>query len=119
MSSLRSNRVAEQMKKEIAQIVRDNVKDPRVGFVTITGVEVSKDLRHAKAFVSVLGDEENRTNSLTGLKKASSFIRRELGQRLQLRYMPEIDFRFDHSIEHGAHIAKLLSDVDKSEESDD
>ncbi|WP_366921681.1 30S ribosome-binding factor RbfA [Metallumcola ferriviriculae] len=118
MSSLRANRVAEQMKKEIAQIIRDEVKDPRIGFVTVTGVELSKDLRHSKIFISILETDKNREDSLAGLEKATSFIRRELGQRLQLRYTPELEFRFDHSIEYGAHISKLLSEVKKPEDED-
>ncbi len=118
MSSHRASRVAEQMKKEIAQIIRDEVKDPRVGFITVTGVDLSKDLRHSKVYISVLGSEKNQKESLEGLKKATSFIRRELGRRIKLRHTPEIDFRFDHSIEHGAHIAKLLSEVNKNEDRD-
>lgn len=119
MSSLRPTRVAEQMKKEVAQIIRDEVKDPRVGFVTVTAVEVSKDLRHAKIYVSVYGSEQEKKNSLEGLQKATSFVRRELGRRIKLRHVPEIEFRFDQSIEHGAHIAKLLSEVSAKEVRDD
>lgn len=106
--------MGEQMKKEIAQILRDELKDPRVGFVTVTSVEVSGDLRHAKVFVSVLGDEEAKKQSLEGLQKATGFIRREVGQRIQLRYTPEIVFKFDASIEHGDKIARLLSQVGDS-----
>jgi len=116
MTSLRSNRVAEQMKKEVAQIIRDQVKDPRVGFVTVTAIELTNDLRHAKAYVSVLGNEKEKSDSLEGLKKATTFIRRELGNRIKLRHVPEIEFRIDQSIEHGAHISKLLSEVKQNEE---
>ncbi|KKM11902.1 ribosome-binding factor A [Clostridiales bacterium PH28_bin88] len=114
MVSQRVHRVGEQMKKEIAQILRDELKDPRVGFVTVTSVEVSGDLRHAKVFVSVLGDEDAKKQSLEGLQKATGFIRREVGQRIQLRYTPEIVFKFDASIEHGDKIARLLSQVGDS-----
>ncbi len=116
MTSLRSNRVAEQMKKEVAQIIGDQVKDPRIGFVTVTAVDLTNDLRNAKTYVSVLGNEKEKADSLEGLNKATAFIRRELGNRIKLRHVPEIEFRIDQSIEHGAHISKLLSEVKQNEE---
>lgn len=111
MVSHRSLRVSEQIKKEIAHIIENQLKDPRIGFVTVTSVELSGDLRHAKVFVSVYGNELQKEESLKGLQKAAGFIRREIGQRIKLRYTPEISFKFDDSIEHGAKIAKLLTEV--------
>ncbi|NLW07382.1 MAG: 30S ribosome-binding factor RbfA [Clostridia bacterium] len=115
--ALRNQRVAEQMKKEIAQVLRDELKDPRleVGLVTVTGVELSNDLRYAKVYVSIYGNENHKVQAMEGLKRAASFVRREIGQRLSLRYTPEITFKLDSSIEHGDHINRLLSRV-KAEE---
>lgn len=115
MVSMRSHRVAEQMKKEIAAIIEHQVKDPRIGFITITNVEVSNDLRHAKIYFSSLGNNEEQKKSLEGLDKAKGFIRKEIAQRINLRYAPEILFRIDTSIEHGVKISKILSKI-KSEE---
>ena len=115
MTSHRANRVAEEIKKEVTQMIRDEIKDPRVGFVTVTAVEVTPDIRYAKIFVSVYGEGEARANSLEALDKAKGLVRSEIGKRMRLRYAPEISFKFDPSIEHGAHIMKLLSEVKHSE----
>ncbi|MEW6623237.1 MAG: 30S ribosome-binding factor RbfA [Bacillota bacterium] len=117
MLSMRVSRVAEQMKKEIAAIIEKEVKDPRIGFITITAVELSNDLRYAKIFVSSLGNEEEQKRSMEGLEKAKGFIRREIAKRIKLRYAPELSFRFDDSIEHGVRISQILSRI-KSEYSE-
>jgi len=117
MVSVRTTRVAEQMKKEIAAIIEHQVKDPRIGFITITNVELSNDLRHAKIFFSSLGNEEQQKKSLEGLENAKGFIRKEVAQRIQLRYAPEILFRIDNSIEHGVKISQILSKI-KSDEAE-
>lgn len=117
MVSVRITRVAEQMKKEIAAIIEHQVKDPRIGFITITNVELSNDLRHAKIFFSSLGNEEQQKKSLEGLENAKGFIRKEVAQRIQLRYAPEILFRIDNSIEHGVKISQILSKI-KSDEAE-
>jgi len=117
MSSIvRTTRVAEQMKKEVASIVEKDLKDPRIGFITITNVELSNDLRHAKIFFSSLGSEEEQKRSLAGLDNAKGFIRKEIASRIQLRYAPEILFRIDNSIEHGVKIAQILSEIKSDEE---
>ena len=116
MASMRTTRVAEQMKKEIAAIVEQDVKDPRIGFITITNVELSNDLRHAKIFFSSLGNEEEQKKSLAGLENAKGFIRKEVASRIQLRYAPEILFRIDNSIEHGVKISQILSKIKSGEE---
>lgn len=115
MASHRANRVAEEIKKEITQMIRDEIKDPRIGFVTVTGVDVTPDIRYAKVFISVYGEEDNRAQSLEALEKAKGFIRSELGKRMRLRYTPEISFKFDTSIEYGAKIMKLLAGVKDTE----
>lgn len=111
MSKQRARRVSEEIKKEVATILRDEVKDPEVGFVTITGVQLSNDLSDAKIFYSVMGDQDAVERSKAALDRALGFIRRALGQRIQLRHVPEIQFRHDRSIEEGAHIDALLEQI--------
>ena len=90
--SVRQEKVQEQLVQEISELIRREVRDPRVGFVTLTGAEISRDLRHAKVFVSVLGDEEARTNSLKALNGASGMLRGEFARRAHLRVAPELEF---------------------------
>src|SRR5690625_3569997 len=113
MSDLRANRVAEQMKKELGDILTRKIKDPRVGFVTVTDVEVTGDLQQAKVFVSVLGDEDEKHDSLLGLAKAKGFIRSEIGKRIRLRKTPELIFEFDEAQEYGNKIESILRDLRK------
>ncbi|MCL6558346.1 MAG: 30S ribosome-binding factor RbfA [Firmicutes bacterium] len=109
--SYRPERLAEAIKKEISDLLRDELKDPRIGFVTITSVEVSSDLRYAKVFISVLGGPENQRSSIETLQKAQGFIRGELGRRIRLRYTPEITFKLDESISRGTRVIELLNEV--------
>jgi len=115
MGTHRAHRLAEEIKREIAQILQEEIKDPGIGFASITQVEVSNDLRHAKIHVSVLGAEEERQKTLAALQRASGFIRSEISRRIRLRYAPELSFKMDSSIEHGARIAALLNKVRKEE----
>jgi ribosome-binding factor A len=115
MSNARAARVGDQMREELARLIRDEVKDPRIGFVSIVKVEVSGDLRHAKVFISVLGNEQQKKDTLKGLESAAGFLRSELGQVLRLRYTPELHFVLDESIEHGTRIAQLLVQVQKEQ----
>jgi len=103
------------MKREIADILMRKIKDPRIGFVTVTDVEVSHDLRNAKVFVSIYGGDKEDT--LKGLKSAAPFIRSELGSRMQLRCVPELLFRFDSTVEQGAHIMELLREIEQQKDS--
>ena len=89
-----------------------DLKDPRIGFVTVTDVEMTGDLRSAKIFVSIMGDEQQIKNSLDGLQSALGFIRREIGQRIKIRFTPEISFALDTSLDYGDHIQKLLLKVE-------
>ncbi len=107
----RADRVAEAIQEEVADLFRLRIKDPRIGFVTITGVEVTADLRHARIFFSVVGDEAARASTQQGLDSAARFIQGELGRRLRLRLTPTVEFRFDPSIERGARIERLLKEI--------
>jgi len=106
----RAERVSDQMKQEIADILMRKIKDPRIGFVTVTDVEVADDLRNAKVFVSVYGSD--KASTLKGLESAAPFIRSELGKRMRMKFVPELLFRYDDSVERGAHIMELLHDIE-------
>lgn len=108
----RLNRLAEEIKREVTDIIRTTLKDPRISPLTsITDVEISKDMRYAKIFISIYGSEEEQTKTLEGLKSANGFIRSELGKRIRLRYMPEIAFILDTSIEHGVKISQIIDNI--------
>ena len=107
----RQERVAETIKQEVSNIIHDEVKDPRIGFVTITRVEVTADLREAKIFFSVLGKDEERKKTKDALDTALGFIRYLLARRVQLRYAPEISFREDRSGEYSVRIQELLEEI--------
>ncbi|ASS93190.1 MULTISPECIES: 30S ribosome-binding factor RbfA [Bacillales] len=120
--SLRSNRVGEQMKKELSEIIGRKIKDPRIGFVTVTDVAVTGDLQQATVYISVLGDQEQREKTLQGLAKAKGFMRSEIGQRIRLRKTPELFFEFDESVDYGNRIESLISQInseDKPAEKDE
>src|SRR5258708_4612903 len=115
-------RIAEQIRHEIIPIVEYELNDQRIGFVTVTDVEVTADLKQARIFVSVLssGKENEKETSIQALNHAASYIRRELGARLRLRYTPQLSFIYDHSIERGARIEELLKEeAARMEVSDD
>ena len=119
MATRRSSRVGEQIKREISQLIARGLKDPRVGFVTITDVEVSPDLRLAKVYYSVLGDEASRKETAQGLKNSVPFLCHELGQRIRLRYTPKLVFIFDASLEYGAHMDELLRQIAAEKKEDE
>lgn len=112
----RVNRVGEQMKKEIGDIISRKIKDPRVGFVTVTDVQVTGDLQQAKVYISVLGDEQQREDTLKGLAKAKGFIRTEIGQRIRLRKTPELIFEFDETMAYGNRINSLIHELHRDEQ---
>lgn len=113
MPSQRIEKVQELIKEEISEIIRREVKHPGIGFVTVTSVEASPDLRHAKVFVSILGDDAERQRGLKALQAASGFIRSALGRRIRLRFLPEIAFKLDTSIDHGIKIQQLLKEINE------
>ncbi len=111
MSDKRVRRFSELLKQEISKIILREVKDPRIGFVSLTDVEVSGDLKHAKIYVSVYGSEQEKKETMKGLEKAQGFIRRLVGERITTYHTPELLFRYDDSIEHGVYISKLIEEV--------
>ncbi len=120
MTNHRSVKVAEEIKREIAQMIRDDLKDPRLkGLISVTHVEVTNDLRYAKIFVSMYSQENDEKSAFKALEKASGYLRSELAKRLQLRYTPELIFKFDDSIQYGDKINKIISNINKSEKAED
>ena len=115
MSYQRIDRISEEVRREVDRIIREELNDPRVsGTFSITRAEVTRDLRYAKIFVSVLEDEK-REDLLHALKSAAGYIRRALGKSLLIRYSPELSFVKDENIAYGVHIAKVLADAQKTE----
>jgi len=116
MANKRAIRVGELLKEEISQIVLREMKDPRIGFVSVTDVEVSGDLRHAKVFISVYGTDKEKEETLNGLQQAQGFVRKLVGERVKIHHTPEIIFRYDDSIENGVHISEIIKDLKESGE---
>jgi len=112
----RPEKLGELIAIELSDLLRTRVKDPRVGFASITHVEVSHDLRHAKIFVSVMGNDEERVATMKGLRNATGFLRHELASRLTVRYMPEIVFKLDTSIQEGARILALIQQIEQEDQ---
>jgi ribosome-binding factor A len=108
----RADRVAEAIREEVATFLADGAKDPRiVGLVTVTGVDVTQDLRHAKIFVSVMGSDVERRSTLEGLQSAAAHLRARLGRSLRLRFAPELSFQSDASVARAARIETLLEQI--------
>lgn len=117
MSKVRNNRTAEEIKRELANIIRTELKDPRVqGLLSITSVEVTGDLRYAEVFISFYGQKEEQKEVLNTLKNAAGFMRIELGKRIRLRFIPELLFKFDDSMEHGAKISAILNQINSEKD---
>lgn len=113
----RPDRVSEAIREEVASFLTDGVKDPRVrGLVTVTGVDVTRDLRHAKVFVSILGDEAARTDTLDALAAIAGHLRGHIGRALRLRSAPELTFKYDQSVTYAARIETLLEQVRQERE---
>ncbi len=111
MSTRRQRQVAELIHQEISLLIQRQVRDPRLGFVTVTDVDVTQDLRQATIYVSVMGDDDEVKQTLAGLESAAGFFRHELGSTLTLRFIPELLFRQDKSLEQGLHIDELLDSL--------
>lgn len=109
MNELRNERVARALRREISDILRNEIKDPRVGFVSITDVEVTADLRQAKVYFSVMGAPEDKRRAKEGLASATGFIRTEVSRRVRLHHAPEIAFLLDESIERGVRVIDLMN----------
>lgn len=107
----RPQRISEQIREEIGRLLVHGLKDPRIGFATVTAVRVSPDLKHASVYISILGSAAERAESLRGLEAASPFLRRELAHRLRMRHVPTLRFELDTSAEYGARIENLLEET--------
>jgi ribosome-binding factor A len=105
----RTRRVGEQIQRELAGILQEEFKDPRLGMISVSGVEVSRDLAHAKVYISVLGGEEAVSETLKVLNKAAGFLRHQLGQRMRLRAVPQLRFLYDASLAEGARMDALIA----------
>jgi ribosome-binding factor A len=110
----RTERLGEEIREDVAQLIAGELKDPRIGFVTVTRVEVTPDLRTARVYVGVLGTEKQRQATLTGLKQAAGFLRRALGQSLRLRHTPELVFHYDEGLEASNRVAELLAEIGRA-----
>jgi ribosome-binding factor A len=107
----RVQRVAEAIRKEMGEILRSEVKDPRIGFVTITRVDLSRDCRFAKLYFSLLGSKKQLRDTQVGLQRSAGFIRRLLARRMKLRYTPEIVFKLDEGIKYSIHISEVIEKI--------
>ena len=116
MSELRVRKMQEFIKQEVSSMLLRVVKDPRLGFVTVTGVHLTGDLREATVYVSLFGSEKEKKESITALEMATGFIRRELGKRLKIYYTPQISFEQDTSLDYGMHIEGLIKQIHKDDE---
>ena len=119
MTNYRSGRINEEMKKEISNIIRNDIKDPRVtAMVSVTKVDVTKDQKYAKVYVSIYGKNKSKENTFEALKNSEGFIRREIGHRIKLRNTPEIIIELDNTIEYGMHIDDILHKIKENEKHD-
>jgi ribosome-binding factor A len=114
MRTGRMRRVDEAMRAVLSDAIAMGLKDPRVGFVTVTGVKTSPDLRHAQVYVSVLGSEPERADSLQGLRSAHGYLQRRLADELTLKHTPSLSFHYDDSVDHGMRISALVSELETS-----
>ena len=114
--SRRPQRLALQIQHEVSMMIFRDMKDRRIGFVTVTGVEMSPDLRHARVFVSLMGSEEGKKEGLEALNHAAGWIRHELGQRIRMKFLPDIVFLTDTSQDYGEHIDKLIDEIHEHHE---
>jgi ribosome-binding factor A len=118
MAPGRMRRVDEAVRAVLSDAIAKDLQDPRVGFVTVTGVKTSPDLRHARVYVSVLGDEHTRADTLEGLRSAHGFLQGVLASELTLKHTPTLTFEYDESVDRGMRISELLDDIDRGEADD-
>ncbi|CUH96135.1 hypothetical protein P22_2223 [Propionispora sp. 2/2-37] len=116
MGQLRVEKVQAFIKQEASKMILNELKDPRIGFVTVTQVEVSGDLRHAKIYLSLMGSDEEKAKSWQGLSKAVGFLRTEIGKRLKMRFSPELTLHLDESLDYSEKIQKLLLKIKQDED---
>ncbi|HMM68943.1 MAG TPA: 30S ribosome-binding factor RbfA [Gudongella oleilytica] len=114
MNDKRINRISEEVRRVVSDLLLSEIKDPRIsGMPSVNRVNVTKDLKFAKIYISVLGNEEEKANTIKGLESAKGFIRKEIGKRIDLRHVPEPLFYLDETIEHAIHMSKLIDEVNK------
>jgi ribosome-binding factor A len=121
-SFLRTGRIAEQIQRELAELIQMEVKDPRVGMVTLTGVEVTQDYAHAKVYFTTMKSAEQAPKAQSGLEHAAGFLRSQLAHRMKLRIMPQLHFIYDTSVEHGVRLSRLIDEAvasDKAHQRED
>ena len=114
----RTRRIGEQIRRELAELIRDELRDPRLTLISMTSVEVSRDLAHARIYVTLMGDPAERAERVADLNHAAPLLRRELGRRMRIRTVPKLEFRYDEVVEHGARLSALIdaavaADADK------
>jgi len=114
--STRQNKVRELLKEEISDILLRDLKDPRLGFITITDVEVTGDLQHARVFVSVMGSDTERAENLAVLKRAQHFVRESLKRRISMKVLPDVEFRLDNSVDHAIRMLELMEQIKHNDE---
>lgn len=113
-NSIKNTRINGEVMKELSLIIRQEIKDPRIHMMTsVTSVEVAPDLKTCKAYISVMGSDEEKKDTIAGLRSAEGYVRRQLAKRLNLRNTPEIKFVLDQSIEYGVHMSRLIDEVNK------
>ena len=113
-NSIKNTRINGEVMKELSLIIRQEIKDPRIHMMTsVTSVEVAPDLKTCKAYISVMGSDEEKKDTIAGLRSAEGYVRHQLAKRLNLRNTPEIQFVLDHSIEYGVHMSRLIDEVNK------
>jgi ribosome-binding factor A len=115
MGQLRAEKVQEFIKQELSKIILTELKDPRIGFITVTKVEVTGDLRYAKVYLSLMGSDEDKTVAWQALQKAVGFLRSEIGKRINLRFAPQLSLHLDETLEYSARIQELLTKINTEE----
>jgi len=118
MSSQRPGRVQEAIRQEVSKILHNEIRDPRLGFLTVTGVELTNDLRYARIYFSVLGEDKDKKLALKGLNSAKGYIKGLLGDRIKLRFMPDIEFKIDETLERTQRIYDLFEKIKKERKDD-
>ena len=114
----RSDKVSEEIHRIISELLIKGLKDPRIGFVTITGVKLTTDMRQATVYFTVIGSDEEKKNTEAGLNSARGFIRKELAQALKMRFTPEVMFKYDTSVDYGQHIETILKEIGAKDDRD-
>ncbi|MDD5447875.1 MAG: 30S ribosome-binding factor RbfA [Actinomycetota bacterium] len=116
--SRKTKRLEETIKEKLAILIEQQVKDPRIDFVTITDVEVASDLRHANIYISVMGEEDKVREALAGLESAKGFLKRHLGKELRVKYLPELSFKYEQTAREALRLQEIMKNVDGLERED-